>query len=142
MPVMKGLLPTLSLLAVGCSAALAQSPSVPSREDSVRGLIRAFAEARNAHDGAAAVALYAEDGEWVSADGWALHSRPEISKMWTNAVGHVDRTILSMDFPGPNMAVVRVETNYGSPIGLHSEVFILIHNPRQGWRIHVHQTLD
>jgi uncharacterized protein (TIGR02246 family) len=41
-------------------------------------LIKTFADARNAHDGEAVAALYSEDGEWISANGYFVHGRPAL----------------------------------------------------------------
>jgi len=117
-----------------------------TREDAVRILINAFADARNAHDGDSVAALYSEDGEWLQNHGTAVvRGRAALSRLWGSATGHVDRTISSIEFPGPNIAVVRVSTEYGPPIGNHAEVFVLVTEDTKSltnWRIHIHQTLD
>ena len=114
-----------------------------SRSDyeSIRALVRAFADARNAHDGGAVAALYAEDGEWISeAQDLHVKGRAELASMWGKLTGEVERSIQTIDLPGPNIAVVRVDTQYGEPTGLHHEAFILS-KYRGEWRIQIHQSL-
>src|SRR5580704_13657332 len=116
-----------------------QSPSAD--EESVRTLIKAFADARNAHDGQAVAALYSEEGEWISAAGYFVQGRPALVGLWNGVTGQVQRTIQSIDFAAPNIAVVRVGTQYAEPIGRHRETFILI-KVRGSWSIRLHQSVD
>jgi uncharacterized protein (TIGR02246 family) len=117
------------------------------REMAVRSLIKEFADARNAHDGNRVAALYSEGGIWMQHDAVAIvSSREELARMWGGLPGHVERTITSIDFPGQNIAVVKVRTDYAPPTGPgHSEVFIVT-NERRGsevdWKIRIHQTLN
>jgi uncharacterized protein (TIGR02246 family) len=143
----------LFILAFGLPFGVAQDQAQQLREEPVRALIKAFADARNAHDGQAVAALYSEDGEWISAGfptpAHGVSGRAELSTMWGLVTAKVDRTISSIDFPSPNIAVVRVATQFEAPIGRHSEVFILVNegvkhpaSPDVGtWKIRVHQTI-
>ena len=118
-------------------------PAQPPQTDeqSIRALITAFATARNLHDGEAAARLYSEDGEWISAKGYAAMGRTELARIWGGVSGHVQRTVDSVDFPGPNISVVRVTTQYEEPIGRHHEVFICVKDDGTR-RIRVHQSVD
>ena len=122
-------------------AASSGGQSASDDEESVRTLIKTFADARNAHDGHAVAALYSEEGEWISANGYFVHGRPALVGLWNGVTGQVQRTIQSIDFAGPNIAVVRVGTQYAEPIGRHSETFILI-KVRGSWSIRLHQSVD
>lgn len=143
----------LLILAFGLPFGVAQDQAQQLREEPVRALIKAFADARNAHDGQAVAALYSEDGEWITDPFPVAHSisgRHGLAIQWGAVTGKVDRTISSIDFPGPNIAVVRVATQYEAPRSRHSEVFILVNegvkhppSPDAGtWKIRVHQTID
>lgn len=115
--------------------------SVPKGEDdlSVRALIKAFADARNAHDGNAAAARYAEDGEYQGKRGTGVKGRPAIANVWSNVpAGEVRRTVQSVDFPATNVAVVRVAGEFPE---VHHETFLAIREGG-GWLIRVHQLLD
>ncbi len=123
-----------------------QAQTKATMEDAVRTVIKAFADARNSHDGQAAASQYSEDGEWIQNHATAvIRGGEDLAKLWGSLPGHVDRTISSIEFPGPNIAVVRVATQYGPPQGLHSEVFILVNDDYRdpsNWKIRIHQTLD
>jgi ketosteroid isomerase-like protein len=110
----------------------------------VRRFIKAFADARNLHDGPAVAALYSENGEWLQNHGTeVVRGREALSRLWGGVTRTVERTVSSIEFPGPNIAIVRVATKYEPPTGLHSEVFVLVLDPtKTNWEIHVHQTLD
>lgn len=110
-------------------------------EQSIRALITAFATARNLHDGEAAARLYSEDGEWLSAKGYPAQGRTELARIWGGVTGQVQRTVESVDFPGPNISLVRVTTQYAEPIGRHHEVFICVKDDGT-WKIRVHQSVD
>ena len=101
-----GFVLTVTLATIGAG----QSPSTD--EESIRALIETFAGARNAHDGQAVAALYSEEGEWISANGSFVHGRPALARLWSGVTGEVERTVQSIDFAGPNIAVVRVGTKY------------------------------
>jgi uncharacterized protein (TIGR02246 family) len=139
---MKGI--PLFLLTLTVFAAQAQTQT--AKEDRVRRLITAFAEARNGNDGNAVAAFYSEDGEWIQNHATAtVHGRVALAQFWSQAQraqAHVDRAILSIEFPGTNIAIVRVSTQYGPPVGLHSEVFVLVDESALIWKIRIHQTLD
>jgi uncharacterized protein (TIGR02246 family) len=125
----------------------AQTP----REQAIRDLIQTLADARNAGNGALVAALYSDDGEWIPSNPFgtgASKGREALTKLWTNLPGKVRRTVSSIDFPAPRIAVVRVDMRYDpkglslwQPIGLHHEVLILVEEDSR-WKIRVHQTVD
>src|ERR1700733_1218780 len=127
------------LLSAGCAVmGVAQPPD----EVSLRTLIQSFADARNAHDGRTVAAIYSEDGEWMSANGKGIvRGRADLAKMWSGVTGQVQRTIQSIEFVGPNLAVVRVATQYAEPTGRHNETFLFVKESGE-WRIRVHQSVD
>jgi len=136
------------LLAFIVSVGYAQTHA--NREDAVRAFIKTFAEARNAHNGDAVAALYGEDGEWIKT-GTAtrvVRGKADLAKLWSSITGHVDRTVSSIEFPAPNIAVVRVSSQYypdTGVTGVHPEVFVLVNENSAitpNWRISLHQTLD
>jgi hypothetical protein len=64
--------------------------------------------------------------------------------MWSNTVRetpHVGRTISSIDFPGPSIALVHGSGDYGPSMGIHAEVFVLVRED-SGWKIRIHQTVN
>ena len=136
------------LLAVIVSAGQAQTQA--TREDAVRTFIKTFTDARNAHDGDSVAALYEEDGEWIKlgTSTRVVRGRADLAKLWSSVTGHVDRTVSSIEFPAPNIAVVRVSGQCypdTGVTGLHPEVFVLVNEnsaTSPTWRISLHQTLD
>jgi len=111
-------------------------------ERDVRAQIERFADARNAHDGAAVAALYSEDGEWLSRDGREMaRGREALATLWGGVRGQVQRTIESVDFPGDSVALVRVALQYDWSAGRHHETFVLVRE-KGTWYIHVHQYVD
>ena len=135
------------MLAVTVLAGHAQTQA--DREAAVRALIKTFADARNAHDGNSVAALYTEDAEWIQNDELTrVRGRANLARLWNGVTGHVDRTISAIEFPGPDIATVRVSCQYQpdtGTTGLHSEVFVLVNEnsaTSPNWRISVHQTLN
>ena len=119
-----------------------QGQNANSEEQAIRKLIQTFADARNAHDGALAASVYSEDGEWIAARGVGkTRGRAALAELWADLPGQVRRTVESVDLPSDSIAVVRVMTDYGEPIGRHREVFILV-KELGNWRIRVHQSAD
>jgi uncharacterized protein (TIGR02246 family) len=117
-------------------------PRAQADDRLVRALIEKFAALRNAHDGPAVAALYSEDGEWLGARGQgATRGRTALAQLWGGVSGRVERTIQSLDFPGPNIAVVHVITQYAEPVGQHHEVFVTVKEDGV-WLIRVHQSVD
>src|SRR5947207_394633 len=113
-----------------------------AEEESIRTLIKTFAEARNSHDGQTIAGMYSVDGEWISSAGYySVRGRPALAKLWGNLPGQVQRTIESIDLAGSNIAVVRVVTQYWEPIGRHHEIFVFV-KAGAAWEIRVHQTVD
>jgi len=116
--------------------------TVDEDDEKVRALIGKFADARNAHDGDGVAALYAEDGEWFGPQGQpAVRGRQALATLWGNLPGQVGRTIQAVDFPGGNIAVVRVTTQYAEPIGRHHETFVAV-KENGTWHIRIHQSVD
>jgi uncharacterized protein (TIGR02246 family) len=116
------------------------STSLDPEEAAVRSLITKFADARNAHDGSAAAALYAEDGELLSANGNSAVGRAALAKIWSGVSGHVERTIQSVDFPGTNIAIVHAAAQYTDTVR-GNEAFVVVKEHLK-WSIWVHQTLN
>jgi uncharacterized protein (TIGR02246 family) len=111
-------------------------------ESAVRQFMRKFADTRNSHDGSAVAALYSEDGEWLG--GGRAHGRAALTELWTRVAASpvtAERTIQSLEFPGPNLAVVRNIVTYSNDSGRHHETMILVKEDG-AWKIRVHQTLD
>ena len=102
----------------------AKSQTLPGSEPTIRTAIRTFADARNSHDGATVANLYSEDGEWIAADGRNVRGRPALADLWGSVEGQVQRAVESIDFAGPNIALVRAITQYREPRGRHHETFI------------------
>jgi len=114
----------------------------PQDETSVRALIRKFADLRNAHDGKAVAELYTEDGEWAGPNGeGGVRGREDLAGLWGNVPGQVERTIQSVEFPGGNLALVRVTVQYPEPIGRHHEAFIAV-KENGAWFIRIHRSVD
>jgi hypothetical protein len=114
-------------------------PAIPENERPVRGLIQAFADARNAHDGKAAVATYAPEGEFRGG------AQPPITggklvELWGGVKGRVTRRVKSVQFVNPALAIVMVDSEYAGspPFGVVKEVYTVgkIHGD---WKILVHQ---
>src|SRR5215472_16334003 len=126
-----GLLFCLSVLA------FSQSPPTVNNEDlNVRALIAKFASLRNAHDGAGVASLYSEDGEWIAKNGSRVRGKQALAELWAGVTQEVQRTIQSVDSPGPYIAVVHVNAQYPDPFGVHQEVFILV-KENSTWYIRV-----
>ena len=111
-----------------------------SDEDAIRALVKTFADARNARDGQAAAALYAEDGEYLQAIGPSVRGRTSLAEVWGAGTGQVQRTVSSIEFPSANLAVVQVATQFDDGRGLHFEVLILVLDGGK-WSIRLHQTV-
>jgi hypothetical protein len=111
-------------------------------DEAVRAVITRFADLRNVHDGNAVAALYADDGEWLGSQGSPslVVGRPALAKLWGGVTGQAQRRIESVDFPGRNIAIVRVPVQYPD-IGPHKEAFVLVKEDTR-WNIRVHQTVD
>ncbi|HXP87337.1 MAG TPA: hypothetical protein VN841_21570 [Bryobacteraceae bacterium] len=59
-----------ALIVTVCLACVAHAQSNPTNQDAaVRAVIKTFADARNARDGDAVAATYAEDGEYINLNG-------------------------------------------------------------------------
>ena len=134
-----------------CSSPGARSQAGRSREDDVRALIQRFADLRNQHDGAAVAGLYSAEGEWIGAAG-SVKGRRDLTVLWSGVTGSVTRTVTSIEFPSPLIAVVRVATEYPPPTGRHEELFVLVREadrhegrnvlaPSDPWQIRLHETL-
>jgi len=118
----------------------AQSQAASQEEQAIRKLIQTFADSRNSHDGSAVANLYSEDGEWIATRGSRrVRGRVALAQLWGGLTGQVGRTVESIDLPSDCIAIVRVMTDYGQPIGRHQEVFVVV-KELGVWRIPVHQT--
>jgi uncharacterized protein (TIGR02246 family) len=114
----------------------------PASDEAIRALIRKFADLRNAHDGLAVAALYSENGEYSGPNGEGLvRGRQALATLWANVTGQVERTVESIEFPTPSLAVVHVAMQYAEPIGRHHETFIAV-KENGTWLIRVHQPLN
>ena len=132
--------PCTSLGAFVIVAIMAYGQSVPTDEQSLRMLVKTFADARNAHDGERIAALYSEDGEWIGATGKCVKGRRALASLRSNLPGQVQRTIRSVDFISGQIAAVRVATQYEEPNGLHHEAFVFVKQDGV-WKIRDHQTI-
>jgi uncharacterized protein (TIGR02246 family) len=117
------------------------APTPQAEERSIRAIVKTFADARNARDGQIAAGLYSPDGEWLSAVGESIRGRAALAELWSTITAPIQRTIESIDFAGPNIAVVRVARQYPEPFALRHETFVFIRTGAT-WAIRVHQSLD
>jgi uncharacterized protein (TIGR02246 family) len=113
-----------------------------SDDNAIRQLMAAFADARNAHQAEKLVEFYSDDAEWLSSAGIPVKGRDALMTMWRAQIirvpENVQRTLQSIDIPSPNLALVRVETNYPS-LGRHSETFVLV-KISLVWHIQIHES--
>ncbi len=117
---------------------------LPRRSDeiAIRALMKKFAEARNGHDGAGVAALYSEDGEWSTAEGGGLaHGRQALTILWNGVTGQVERSVDSVEFETPTIAIVHGTARYTQPDHVSHEIFVLI-KQAGNWFIRIHQMLD
>jgi hypothetical protein len=118
------------------------NPQDKADGESIRALIRKFADLRNVHDGPSVAALYSENGEWSGPYGkGAVRGRQALSTLWGSVSGYVGRTIESVDFLGGDVAMIRATTQYADPIGRHHESFIVV-KENGVWYIRAHQSVD
>jgi uncharacterized protein (TIGR02246 family) len=110
-------------------------------EESIRRLVRGFADARNSHDGQTVANLYSEDGEWIADNGRVVQGRPALAALWGGLTGQVQRTIESINLAGSNIALVRVVTQYSDRPESHHESFVFVKDGA-AWSIRVHQSVD
>ena len=120
--------------------------SLRSDEESLRALIKNFADARNAKDGEAAAAVYSEDGAWIGMKGRpTVKGKAALAKLWGGVIGEVQRTPQSIDRISENIAIVRVEyVGMGAARGdgvVHHEAFIFVKSGGK-WNIQLHQLID
>jgi uncharacterized protein (TIGR02246 family) len=109
-------------------------------EQTVRALIRKFADSRNARDGQAAAATYSEDGEYIfAASASTVRGRTALAALWGGLPGHVWRTIKDVEFLAPNIAAVRVDAEFSAAPKL-TETFLVVKDEGE-WRIRVHQAV-
>jgi uncharacterized protein (TIGR02246 family) len=109
-------------------------------EQTVRALIRKFADARNARDGQAAAATYSEDGEYISIwPGRTLRGRTALAVLWGGIPGQASRTIKSVEFLSPNIAALRVDAEFSTAPTL-AETFLVVKD--EGEWIRVHQAVQ
>ena len=126
--------------------------SVNPEEQTVRALIKKFADSRNAHDGKAAAETYSEDGEYISKTTALMNTRYTLSAqttrgrtalaaLWGGLPGQVSRTITNVEFLAPNIAVVRVNAEFSAPAAKLAEVFMVVKHEGE-WKIRVHQAIQ
>jgi hypothetical protein len=114
-------------------------PPIPDEERPVRALIKAFADARNAHDGKAAAATYAPGGEYRAFDRTPLRGQ-ELEALWGGTIGQMSRIVRSVQFVAPNLAIVVDDERFVWSEGesRFKEAFTVIYYAGQ-WKILVHQ---
>jgi hypothetical protein len=115
-------------------------PAIREDERPVRALIKTFADARNAHDGPAAAATYAVEGEYRAFDRPAIHGSAELGALWGRMTGQMSRSVSSVHFVAPNLAIAVSEERFVGPEGESQgrEAFTVA-NIRGEWRILIHQ---
>jgi ketosteroid isomerase-like protein len=121
------------------------NPAIGEAERPVRALIRDFADARNLHDGSAAAAAYASEGEhWVGTDLIAKGNQ-NLARDWGDAQGQASRTVQKVHLVSQSLAIAFGEARLVAPRGALSihEVFTLTLVDGH-WRILIHhqQTVD
>jgi uncharacterized protein (TIGR02246 family) len=118
-----------------------------SADEAIRTLVTQFADARNAHDGAAAAATYAEDAEYFNTLSapvvkGVVKGKEALARLWGGVSGQVERRILGTEFLSPNIAAVHVSAEDANDLNaasrLFEETFIVVKDT-SGWRIKVHQ---
>jgi hypothetical protein len=109
-------------------------------DETVRGLITRFADSRNAHDGQAAAATYAEDGEYMNSSSpvQKVKGRAALALLWANLPGHAERRIESVEFVTGNIAVAHVIAEFDEPASTLDETFLVVKDAG-GWTIRVHE---
>ena len=118
-----------------------------SADEAVRALVTQFADARNAHDGTAAAATYAEDGEYFNTlstpvVNGVIKGKEALAGLWSGVSGHVERRILGTEFLSPNIAAVHVIAEDANQLNAASQLFeetFIVLKDTSGWRIKVHQ---
>ena len=116
-----------------------------SDEEALRGLIKTFADARNAKNGEAAAAVYSEDGAWIGMKGRpTVKGRAALAHLWGGVIGEVQRTPQSIDRISESIAIVRVEYRGTAPKEasiVHHEAFIFVKSVGK-WSLQLHQLTD
>lgn len=109
-------------------------------DETVRALITRFADSRNAHDGNAAAATYAEDGEYMNPASpiHKVKGRTALAALWGNLPGQVQRRIVTVEFVTHDIAVVRVIAEFNEPTSTLEETFLVVKDGG-GWTIRVHE---
>lgn len=116
--------------------------SANPEEQTVRALIKKFADSRNAHDGQAAAETYSEDGEYIfTAPARTARGRTALAALWGGLPGQGSRTIDKVEFLAPNIAVVRVNAEFSAPAAKLAEVFMVVKHEGE-WKIRVHQAIQ
>lgn len=83
---------------------------------------------------------FSEDGELLSANGSSVAGEPALAKIWSGVSGRVERTIQYVDFPGTDIAIVHVATEYTDTVR-RNEIFVTVKEHLK-WNIWVQQTLN
>lgn len=110
-------------------------------EQTVRALIKKFADSRNAHAGQAAAATYSEDGEYIWEDpAHATRGRTALAALRGGLPSQMSRTINNVEFLAPNIAVVRVDAQAFGQAVKFIEILLVVKDEGE-WTIRVHQAL-
>jgi uncharacterized protein (TIGR02246 family) len=136
------ILPGFCCAAVLCAFSYAQTAGQvsesASEEQAIRAVIEKFAAARNAHDGTAIAALYAEDGQELRVSGHSVSGRDTLAKLWGNVTDHADRTIRRIELAAPNLAVATVDVGIRETSVHLNEVLVFV-KLGGAWRIQLHE---
>jgi uncharacterized protein (TIGR02246 family) len=116
----------------------AQSSESVSEEQAIRAVIEKFAAARNAHDGIAIAAFYAEDGQELRVSGHSVSGRDTLAKLWSKVTDHADRTIRRIELAAPNLAVATVGVSIRETGSHLNEVLVFV-KLNGAWRIQLHE---
>lgn len=109
-------------------------------DETVRAVITRFADARNAHDGNAAAAAYAPDGEYVNPVGPTrkVKGRAALAALWGALPGQVQRKIEAVEFITANIAVAHVVAEFSEPTSTLKETFVVVRDGSE-WKIQIHE---
>lgn len=115
-------------------------PAIPENERPVRALIKAFADARNAHDGGAAAATYALEGEYRAFDRPPVKGAADLAALWARMTGQMSRRVKSVQFVAPNLAIAFVNLREVEWQGQgEGQEAYTVANINREWKILVHQ---
>jgi uncharacterized protein (TIGR02246 family) len=116
-------------------------------EESIRRLLAGFAVARNAFDARGMASAYADDAEFLPFDGPPRVGRLAIERDWIAVVikveGRMERSVKSVRFMRPDMAVVEGNVHFRGPHGSMDflENYVLRKDAGR-WQILFHRYID